>query len=138
MPGPEGIVVSIPEDWPVKPGATASNLQADDPGSPGDLIRFGGSPSPAVSLLDSIVQNETDNPNIRDGYQRLRLERVDGTADTVEWEFLFVKDGQSRHAFGRFWRLDGVDYVVYASAGIDTWPNLRRVMDIVILTATPK
>jgi hypothetical protein len=134
--GPGGILVSIPEGWPVKPGATAFNMQADDPDSPGDLIRFGGSPSPAVSLLESVVQNEADTPTVRDGYQRLRLERVSGTTDIVEWEFLFIKDGQPRHAFGRYWRLNGLDYVVYASAAASTWPGLQPVMDVVMRTAT--
>jgi hypothetical protein len=134
--GPGGIMVSIPGDWPVRPGATAFNMQADDPDSPGDLIRFGGSPSPPVSLLDSVVQNEADTPTIRDGYQRLRLERVSGTTDIVEWEFLFIKDGQPRHAFGRYWRLDGLDYVVYASAATNTWPGLQPVIDVVVRTAT--
>lgn len=136
--GPAGIMVNIPEGWPVRQGATASNLQADDPDSPGDLIRFGGSPSPAVSLLDAVAQNETDNPNIRDGYQRLRLAQVSRAPDTVEWEFLFVKDGEPRHAFGQFWRLDGVDYVVYISAGTDTWPRLQPALDVLVSTAAPK
>jgi hypothetical protein len=135
--GPGGILVSIPEDWPVKPSATAFNMQADDPDSPGDLIRFGSSPSLAVPLLDSVAQNETGNPSIRDGYQRLRLERVHGATDTVEWEFLFTKDGQPRHAFGRYWRLGGLDYVVYASAAANTWPGLQSVVDVAVRTATP-
>jgi len=137
VPGPGGILVSIPEDWPVKPGTTASNMQANAPGSPGDLIRFGSSPAPAVSLLDSVTQSETDTPSIRDGYQRLRLEQVRAATDTVEWEFLFIKDGQPRHAFGRYWRLDGLDYVVYASAAANTWPVLQPVIDVVVRTATP-
>lgn len=136
--GPGGIMVSIPEGWPVRQGATASNMQADDPDSPGDLIRFGGSPSPAVSLLDAVARNETDNPNIRDGYQRLRLARVPAATETVEWEFLFIKDGEPRHAFGQFWRLHGVDYVVYVSAGTDTWPGLQPVLDVMVRTAAPK
>jgi hypothetical protein len=136
--GPGGIMVSIPEGWPVRQGATASNLQADDPDSPGDLIRFGGSPSPAVSLLDAVTQNETNTPNIRDGYKRLRLAQVSGAPDTVEWEFLFIKDGEPRHAFGQFWRLDGIDYVVYVSAGTDTWTRLQPALDVLVHTAGPK
>lgn len=137
VPGPGGILVSIPEDWPVKPGSTASNMQADDPDSPGDLIRFGSSPSSTASLLDSVVENEADTPSIRDGYRRLRIERVHGTTDIVEWEFLFIKDGQPRHAYGRYWRLGGLDYVVYASAATSTWPGLQPVVDVVVRTAAP-
>ncbi|WP_106195025.1 hypothetical protein [Umezawaea tangerina] len=138
--GPGGIIVGIPRDWQVRPGAVPSNQQADDPTSPGDLLRFGGSPSTTSSLLESVAQNETDNSGIKDGYQRLKLQRASTQAglEAVEWEFLFAKDGGTRHARGLFWRLNGTDFVVYASGSTTTWPRVQPVFEVMVRTAGPK
>ncbi|WHT17549.1 hypothetical protein N8J89_31130 [Crossiella sp. CA-258035] len=138
--GPERIRVVIPVDWPVSPGAMPSSQQADSPTNRGDLLRFGGSDSAPGSLLQSVAGNETDNSGIRQGYQRLRLERVSSTSavvETVEWEFLYDKDGGRKHAMGRFWRLNGIDYVVYASASVATWPTVKPIFDVLASTAGP-
>ncbi|WP_447007209.1 hypothetical protein ACRAKI_12365 [Saccharothrix isguenensis] len=138
--GPARIEVVIPADWPVRPGALASNQQADSPTNPGDVLRFGGSDSVPGSLLDSVAGNETDNSGIRQGYQRLRLERLaspDAVVETVEWEFLYGADGNRKHAVGRFWRLNGIDYVVYASASIASWPTVEPIFEVAARTAGP-
>jgi hypothetical protein len=134
--GPKGISVEIPADWPVKPGVVPSNMQADSPLVTGDLLRYGGSTSPAMTLLASIVEQETKNPNIRLGYQRLQLTEI--SPNVVLWEFLFRKDGVDRHAMGRFWRLNRVDYVVYVSSSVDSWPSMQEVFDVLARTAKPQ
>jgi hypothetical protein len=135
--GPAGIQVAIPLGWPVKPGAVPSNRQADAL-SGGGLVRFGGSPATGMSLYDTVAGNETANPNIIDGYQRLRLEPVYGFGvEAVDWEFNYFKDGELRHGQGRYWRLGGVDYVVYASAPETSWPPMISVIDTMIATAQP-
>jgi hypothetical protein len=136
--GPEGVHVAIPADWSVKPGAVPSNLQADSPDGT-SLIRFGGSAAEGRPLLDTVASNETDNPNLATGYVRLRLEPVTTlTVEAVDWEFEFVnKDGVLRHSFGRYWRLNGIDYVVYASTDAAHWDTMAEVVDVMVRTAGP-
>ncbi len=136
--GPEGVHVAIPADWTVKPGAVPSNLQADSPDGT-SLIRFGGSAAESGSLLDTVASNETDNPNIATGYVRLRLEPVATmTIEAVDWEFEFVnKDGFLRHSYGRYWRLGGIDYVVYASSDAARWDAMLETVDVMVRTAGP-
>jgi hypothetical protein len=136
--GPEGVHVAVPGDWPVKPGAVPSNLEADSPDGT-SLIRFGGSAATAEPLLDTVASNETENPNIVNGYSRLRLEPVAAmTTEAVDWEFEFVnKEGVLRHSYGRYWRLDGIDYVVYASANADQWYAMAETVDVMVSTAGP-
>ncbi|TCO59756.1 hypothetical protein [Actinocrispum wychmicini] len=136
--GPAGISVEIPADWPTKPGAVPSNVQADSTQVVGDLIRFGGSTSPSKTLLASVMDSEANTPTIRDGYERLQLGVVDNSADAVVWEFVFTaKDGMNRHAIGRFWRLGQVDYVVYASSSVDSWPAMAAVYQHMVSTVSP-
>ncbi|MFD9736265.1 hypothetical protein [Umezawaea sp. NPDC059074] len=134
--GPNGISAEVPSNWLVKAGTQATNIQVDNPESPGSLIRLGGSPSGPLPLLDSVASNETQNGGISQGYQRLRLERVSGNSNTVVWEFLYTKDGEQRHAFGRYWRTGGIDYIVYGSANTASWPTMKTVLDIVVRTTT--
>jgi hypothetical protein len=135
--GPAGVHVAIPADWSVRQGAVPSNLQADSPA--GDrFIRFGGSASTALPLLETVATNETGNANIAGGYQRIQLAPVSSLpVEAVDWEFLFVKDGVTRHSYGRYWRLDGIDYVVYASTAADLWYAMTDIIDVMVSTAGP-
>jgi hypothetical protein len=91
-----------------------------------------------MSLLDTVAGNETGNPNIADGYQRIQLAPVTTMPiEAVDWEFTFVKDGVTKHSYGRYWRRDGVDYVVYASTAADLWPTMTEIVDVMIHTAGP-
>jgi hypothetical protein len=135
--GPEGVYVSIPADWTVHEGAVPSNLQADSPNGQG-LIRFGGSASTPTPLYDTVASNETDNPNITNGYQRIELTSVPSLpVEAVDWEFTFVKDGATRHSYGRYWRTNGIDYVVYASTSADLWYAMTDIIDVMVRTAGP-
>ena len=136
VPGPNGISAELPSTWLVKAGTQPTNIQADNPDSPGSLIRIGGSPSDPLPLLDAVAGNETQNSGISNGYQRLRLERVNGDPDAVVWEFLYAKDGEPKHSFGRYWRIGGVDYIVYGSASAAAWPAMKTVLDVVVRTTT--
>ncbi|MEU5692275.1 hypothetical protein [Actinosynnema sp. NPDC020468] len=135
--GPAGISVELPADWPVEDGTIPSNVQADNPRVPGDLVRFGGSPAPAEPLLDTVAANETQNPNTTPGYQRIRLARGSGAGEVVEWEFLYRRDGRPMHGFARYWRVAGTEYIVYGTGGTATWTDMRAVVDAVVRSATP-
>lgn len=129
--GPAGISVSIPADWTVGGAPTDANQQASDPADPAVFVRFGGAVAPDVPLLTEIRNGETGNPNVRNGYQRLQLAELTFLGrPAVDWEFTFVKDGVARHAFGRYWRQDGLTYVIYLSAPVDRWSSVDWVFQI--------
>lgn len=137
--GPNGIVVAIPEGWPVTAGSLSTHVQAEDPASPGSLVRYGASTSEARPLLDAVASNETDNSGIKNGYQRIKLASVPSATgvEIVEWEFLYNANDVQRHALGRYWRRGGLDYIVYGAANVPSWSSMRLVLDTMVRTAGP-
>jgi hypothetical protein len=128
--GPGGLSVSIPADWVVGGSPSAANRQASAPGDDRTFVRFGASAPPAVPLLTEIQNGESGNPNVRNGYQRIQLGETYFLGQTaVDWEFTFVKDGVTRHALGRYWRQNGLGYVIYLSAPDPDWSSARWVFD---------
>lgn len=136
--GPAGIQVQIPSGWTVS-SPFASENEADDPSGSGSLIRYGGTPSPSMSLLDAITSDETSNTSVKTGYQQLQLNNVSSPSgdDTVVWEFLFDKNGMQRHVLSWFWRANGTDYVVYFSSTAANWPAMQSIVSTVEQTAAP-
>jgi hypothetical protein len=95
------------------------------------FVRFGGAVPPDVALLTEIQNGESGNPNVRNGYQRIQLAELSFLGQpAVDWEFTFVKDGVTRHAFGRYWRQDGLTYVIYLSAPADRWLDVDWIFQI--------
>ncbi len=134
--GPAGLSVTIPTAFQLTTSPSAANQQAADPVHPDAFLRFGGSAAPKTTLLAEIEAGERTNPNVRNGYQRLRLTTVDFQATTaVDWEFTFIKDGRTRHAYGRYWRVGGTGYVVYASAPVEQWDALQPAFDHMLTSA---
>ena len=135
--GPGGIRVEIPAGWTVGDSPAAANQQASDPRDPGVFVRFGASAPPDVPLLTEIQNGERGNPNVQNGYQRIQLAGTSFLGQAaVDWEFTFVKDGVTRHASGRYWRQDGLTYVIYLSAPDARWPSVRWVFDVLADSAT--
>ncbi|MEV6829488.1 hypothetical protein [Amycolatopsis sp. NPDC051102] len=135
--GPAGVSVSIPAGWSVQRGAFATTDEADAPDGSGSLIRYSGSPTPVMSLLDAVERLERTTPTIRTGYERLRLDEL--SSGDVVWEFRFTtKAGVQRHALGRYWRADGHDYAVYASVDDSLWAEFQPTLDVLVQTAAPR
>ncbi|MBB4905523.1 hypothetical protein [Actinophytocola algeriensis] len=135
--GPGGLALSIPAGWVVGGSPSAANQQAAAPGDDRTFVRFGASTPPSVPLLTEIQNGESGNPNVRNGYQRIRLAETYFLGQAaVDWEFTFVKDGVTRHAFGRYWRQNGLGYVIYLSAPDTEWSSARWVFDAMATTAT--
>ncbi len=132
--GPNGIFVSIPETWTVTPGSQPTNHQADDPATPGALVRYGASTSEARPLYDAVAANEA---GVKTGYQRIKLATVSSSAEVVEWEFLYTVDGVQRHAFARYWRRAGLDYIVYGASNVPDWARTQQVVHSVLSSAGP-
>jgi hypothetical protein len=135
--GPGGLAVSIPAGWAVGGSPAAANQQASAPGDDGTFLRFGASTPPSVPLLTEIRNGESGNPNVRAGYRRIQLAETYFLGQAaVDWEFTFVKDGGTRHALGRYWRQNGLGYVIYLSAPETEWTSARWVFDAMATTAT--
>ncbi len=136
---PGGLTVHIPGDWPVKDGAVPSNLQADDPGAD-CLLRFGGDTADDRPLLAVVSGFETHTPSIKKAYHRLQLTQVTyGQADdAVDWEFTFTSGTGPRHAYGRYWRTGGTDYVAYGSCATGAWTQFGEVLSTLLDTADPQ
>lgn len=129
--GPHGISLRIPASWTVGGSPAAANQQASDPADPSVFLRFGAADAPDVPLPTEIQNGETGNPNVRNGYRRVQLVELTFLGQpAVDWEFTFVKDGVTRHAFGRYWRQDGLTYVIYLSAPADRWVYVDWVFQI--------
>lgn len=134
--GPAGLSVAVPTAFQLTASPSAANQQAADPANPEAFLRFGGSAAPKTALLAEIEAGERTNPNIRNGYQRLQLTTTSFQGTTaVDWEFTFIKDGRTRHAYGRYWRVGGTGYVVYASAPVEQWDALQPAFSHMLASA---
>lgn len=137
--GAEGMTIAVPSDWTVGAGAVAANQQATDPTNSYRFIRFGGLASAPGTLLDSITSYESTSLAGTGGYQRISL--TPGTVgpgdDSVDWTFDFVKDGAPQRAFGHYWRHDGIDFVAYLSAPVDSWDSMQPVITEMVNSVTP-
>ncbi|HJP77243.1 MAG TPA: hypothetical protein VJ914_23440 [Pseudonocardiaceae bacterium] len=136
--GPGGIQVNIPAGWNVR-SPFASEDEADAPDGSGSLIRYGGTPSASMSLLDAVSSDEAGNTSVKTGYQQLQLNNVSSPSgdDTVVWEFLFDKNGVQRHVLSWFWRANGYDYVLYFSSTAANWPAMQAAVTVGEQTAGP-
>ncbi|MFJ8959031.1 hypothetical protein ACIRG5_06540 [Lentzea sp. NPDC102401] len=132
--GPNGVFVAIPETWTVAAGSQPTNHQADDPATPGAVVRYGASASEARPLYDAVAANES---GVKTGYQRLKLATVSSGAPVVEWEFLYTAEGVQRHAFARYWRRAGLDYIVYGASNVADWSQMQQVVHVMVSTAGP-
>jgi hypothetical protein len=138
--GPAGVSVSIPAGWSVRRGAFATTDEADAPDGSGTIIRYSGSPTPVMSLIDAVAELERNTPGIRKDYERLRLDELttDNAGDVV-WEFRFTaKTGEHRHALGWYWRANDHDYAVYVSVEDSGWAELQPTLDVLVHTAGPR
>jgi hypothetical protein len=140
LTGPYGMQVSAPPDWTTKPGTVPSVTEVDNPAVPGQFIRFGGAtPVSSGTLLDTVLQYEQTTPGISSGYQRVQLDSVSfGSApEAVEWEFTFGTNQGTRHASGLYWRINGIEYVLYASSYEADWATTQQAFQAMQATAGP-
>ncbi|WP_439657465.1 hypothetical protein ACSHWB_34435 [Lentzea sp. HUAS TT2] len=132
--GPNGVFVSIPQTWTVAEGSQPTNHQAGDPATPGNVVRYGASASEARPLYDAVAANES---GVKTGYQRIKLATVSSSAEVVEWEFLYTAEGVQRHAFARYWRRAGLDYIVYGASNATDWTQMQQVVYAAVSSAGP-
>ncbi|HEX4722836.1 MAG TPA: hypothetical protein VH333_10005 [Pseudonocardiaceae bacterium] len=74
--GPVGVQVSVPSNWPTATESLASVDEVDDADDPNTYLRYGGSASPSMPLMDAVLQIEDGTAGLGDAYQRLSLTDV--------------------------------------------------------------
>jgi eukaryotic-like serine/threonine-protein kinase len=132
--GSAGLSVAVPVDWDLARGVPIpSNSEVTDPADPRRLLRFAADPAEGVTVRAKVAAL-AHKAATRDGYAEVR---TDETAGGVDWEFRFRDDdGVPTHVHGRYWRVGGTDYVVYAAAPERDWAaTSARHLDVMIRTA---
>ncbi|RJQ79045.1 hypothetical protein D5S17_11590 [Pseudonocardiaceae bacterium YIM PH 21723] len=133
---PGRLRIAVPQSWEVHPGPVEANLQADEPGGPGGRLLFGGNPQSPRKLIEVVSDFEKGTKD----YHRILLSETGfGAAEqAVDWEYTFTKDGAAQHAQGRYWRMNGTDYVVYLACPESRWPQLGPTLRTAVENAHPK
>ena len=132
----QGLRVAVPQRWPLHPVPGTAELRAVDPQHPARFVQVGGYRPGHTSQL-ARVRGYASTESA--GYRQIHLEQVGygASPDAVDWEYIYLAGGADRHAEGRYWRLGGAEYVVYASAPAADWSGMRRVFAVLVATARP-
>lgn len=136
--GPGGLVTTVPKGWTITRSSGPGSVQATDPADPARHVRYGGAPAPAADLLQSHVDYEATFAKSKPGFQRLSLgtTRYHGVL-AVDWEFEHDSAGVRKHVHSMYWRVDGIEYFVYAAANADRWAETVPVYHALIDNASP-
>jgi hypothetical protein len=136
--GPRGITTLIPTGWQAKPREGQAAIQATNPAEPTSFLRYGGSPSPAEPLLAVQQAAERAFRPTYAGYQLIALTPGKWRGhESVTWEFEFEAAGGRKHVNSTYWRAAGVDYVLYASALVTSWPQMKTVYTTALAATKP-
>jgi hypothetical protein len=128
----------IPIGWPAQLRAGKTDIQATNPAEPTSFLRYGGSPSPATPLLTVLQASERGFPPGHPGYQLIALRPGKWRGyESVTWEFEFDADGGRKHANSVYWRVGGSDYVLYASALVSSWPQMKTIYATALAATKP-
>ena len=136
MAAAQGLRVAVPQGWPLRPVPGTAELRAVDPQHPARFVQVGGyRPGHASQLARVRGYASTESA----GYRQIHLDRVDygASPDAVDWEYTYPAGGTDQHAEGRYWRLGGAEYVVYASAPAADWSDVQPVFAVLVATARP-
>ncbi|GAA1603391.1 hypothetical protein GCM10009789_66740 [Kribbella sancticallisti] len=128
----------IPVGWQAKPREGQTSTQATDPAEPTSFLRYGGSPSPSRPLFDVQKDGEAEFITRYPSYQRVALTPGKWRGhESVTWEFEFDAEGGRKHVNSVYWRSGGVDYVLYASALVTTWPKMKTIYTTALTSTKP-
>ncbi|WP_054050881.1 hypothetical protein [Alloactinosynnema sp. L-07] len=136
--GPGGLVTTIPKGWIITRAAGPGAMQATDPAEPSRQVRYGGAPAPAADLLQSHVDYEAVFSRSKAAFHRLSLGTTTYHGVTaVDWEFEHDTADARRRVHSMYWRIEGVEYFVYAAADADKWGQMLPIYHAMIDNATP-
>jgi hypothetical protein len=136
--GPGGIRTVIPTGWRTTRSTGPGSMQATDPADPGRFVKFGGSAAPTLGIESLHVQYENDFALRENNYQRLVLESASyGGHDAVQWEFEHRDGAGVSHVGSLYWRANGKEYFILASAPISEWAQMKPIYDVMVANADP-
>jgi membrane protein implicated in regulation of membrane protease activity len=136
--GPAGLRTVIPAGWhPVRttgPGA----MQATDPADADRFVKYGGSVASDLGIEPAHIQYENGFALRTPDYKRLELSSAayDGH-DAVVWEFEHRDGGAVLHVRSLYWRANGKEYFVLASAPASRWDAMAPIYNTMVANASP-
>ncbi|MFC5286326.1 hypothetical protein ACFPM7_04625 [Actinokineospora guangxiensis] len=136
--GPGGLVTTVPKGWKITRSTGPGAVQATDPDDSQRFVRYGGAEHPPVSLNQSHVDYAKTFAATKPGYESIRLDAVTyrGLA-AVEWEFAHDTDDGRRRAKSLYWRIDGIEYFIYAASAEQRWPETEAIYKTMVANTTP-
>lgn len=136
--GPGGMTTRIPAGWPTRTSTGPGAMQADDPADTSTWLRYGGSVTPVTDSYDVHADYERQFAAGKANYRSIRLARtvVRGNS-AIDWEFEYDADEGRRHVRSVYWLYGGYEYFVYASSPVPRWPEVRKVLDVMLTYSTP-
>jgi hypothetical protein len=136
--GPERMRTVIPVGWRVVKGGAPGALRAADPSDGARFVGFGGAPAPSTDIGQTHAETESRFAERTTAYRRIELNRATYAGNpAVEWEYRHDDGTGTQHVRGLFWRVDGVEYFVFASAPESGWPRMRPVYDEMVAHSAP-
>jgi hypothetical protein len=136
--GPERMRTVIPVGWRVAKGGAPGASRAADPADSARFVGFGGAPAPSTDIAEAHAETESSFAERTTAYRRIELNRATYAGNpAVEWEYRHDDGTGTQHVRGLFWRVDGVEYFVFASAPESEWPRMRPVYDQMVAHSTP-
>ncbi|WP_143229314.1 hypothetical protein [Actinophytocola xanthii] len=136
--GPERMRTVIPVGWRVARGGAPGALRAADPSDSARFVGFGAAPAPSTDIGQTHAETESRFAERTTAYRRIELNRATYAGNpAVEWEYRHDDGTGTQHVRGLFWRVDGMEYFVFASAPESAWPRMRPVYDEMVAHSTP-
>ncbi len=135
--GPNGMSTVIPMGWPTGPSTGTGNFEAVDPTDSTRVLKYGGATAPAPDIYSSHVDYAADVAK-RPGYRQIRLDSTTfRDTDAIDWEFEIDSASGTRHVRSLYWRVDGIEYFVYAASLESRWAQTLPLFEAMITYATP-
>jgi hypothetical protein len=132
------MTTAIPAGWRTAPAPGPGSTQATDPTDSTRYVRYGGSAVPDEDAYPTHAAYERDFAKSHKAFESIRLERTTlHGAPAIDWEFEWAAPEGRRHVRSIYWRAQGYEYFVYASALVSSWPQTEPILDDMINHATP-
>jgi hypothetical protein len=137
--GDDGLTTVVPAGWPAARLPTQPHaFQATDPADASRFVRFGGSLA-SGDLRRTHEDYERDDAARRlPGLTRIAMtETVLHDVPALDWEFEWNAPEGRRHVRSLYWRVDGIEYFVYASSTVQEWPEMPAILQAMADNARP-
>jgi hypothetical protein len=136
--GPAGIRTVVPTGWHIARSTGPGSMQATDPSNATRFVKFGGTVASPLGIEPLHIQYENDFAVRETSYLRLVLQSASyGGHDAVQWEFEHRDGAVVSHVCSLYWRANGKEYFILASAPVDVWDAMKPVYDTMEANADP-